>query len=419
MDADDAALPERLARQIEVLAANPDVAVLGSECELIDAGGASLGRTGVPGTPARIREALLHANCVAHPTVMMRLAGNLAVGGYRHAFALCEDYDLWLRLAERHDLMNLSEVPVRYRCHDGQIFREPSQRRALAVLAAQHAARERRAGRADPAEYPGIIDGDALRRMGIAEATIRAVAGEPPPPARRRRNPIRRLLRAIAKTLLRPLAERDALGPGDMWHRRANQRAAWGHGRIFVIIPSYRDPECQWASRELFAKARDPDRISVGVVRQVNKDADAHCLQQGDAARSGALAALQPHQDVGCSWARHQCLRLWRGEEYALQIDSHMRFVEHRDAKMLAQLDACPSPRPLLTARPLHYDPPNELALDAFAGMGAVDFDDAGILHVGGYLGTMGDAPKQPMPTTFCARGLRVRRISPADRCAE
>jgi hypothetical protein len=49
--------------------------------------------------------------------------------------------------------------------------------------------------------------------------------------------------------------------------------------------------------------------------------------------------------------------RLWDGQDYVLQIDSHMRFTEDWDVKMLAQLARCNSPRPLLTTYPPPYEP--------------------------------------------------------------
>ena len=299
---------------------------------------------------------------------------------------MCEDYDLWLRLAEMHDLMNLAEPLLRYRLHDGQVSREASNRRVISVLAAQHAAHERRAGRPDPTVGIRRFDRAALREIGVDEAAICQALGELPPPPAARHNP------------LRP--------PGDASYRRAEGRSAWARDRIFVIIPSYRDRECQWTIRDMFAKARHPDRISAGVVWQLDEAADADCFQvetrpeQVRRPRFGHLKAR------GCSWARQQCLRLWQGEEYALQIDSHMRFAPDWDVRMLDQLQQCPPERALLTARPLHYDPPDRLAEDAFAGIGAGDFDDAGVLHVGGWLAPMADTPPRPMPATFAAGGF-------------
>lgn len=173
LDADDVAMPERLARQIAVLDAHPRVAALGSACDLINVDGAMTGQMGDAMSPDDIRAAPLTANCLAHSSVMVRRQAALAAGGYRPAFAPSEDYDLWLRLAERHDLMSLGERLVRHRCHDGQVSRTDAARQALTTLAAQIAARERRAGRADPAAGVRLLDRDTLLRMGIDETTIR------------------------------------------------------------------------------------------------------------------------------------------------------------------------------------------------------------------------------------------------------
>jgi glycosyltransferase involved in cell wall biosynthesis len=174
MDADDEAKPERLERQAAVLRARPEVAVLGSGMEAIDGEGRVTGRSVPTADPAEIREGLLRANYMAHPTVMMRRHVVLAAGGYRPAFTASEDYDLWLRLSEHHDLSNLPDLLLRYRGHDGQISGRRWALRLLEVLAAQHAARLRRAGQPDPMTGHTRIDARTLRAIGVPRAAIRA-----------------------------------------------------------------------------------------------------------------------------------------------------------------------------------------------------------------------------------------------------
>jgi hypothetical protein len=62
----------------------------------------------------------LHHNPVGHPTVLFRRAAILEVGNYDPAMAW-EDYDLWLRLAQRYRLANLPEYLVNYRLHPQSI----------------------------------------------------------------------------------------------------------------------------------------------------------------------------------------------------------------------------------------------------------------------------------------------------------
>jgi glycosyltransferase involved in cell wall biosynthesis len=190
MNADDEALPERLERQVAVMREQPNVVALGTAAEMIDQDGHALGRIQPPGDPALIREKLMEANWLAHPTVMMRRDLVLAAGGYRPIFSACEDYDLWLRLSERHDLSNTPEPLLRYRIHDNQVSSRRWVLQRLQVLAAQRAARLRRSGHPDPMHNYSRIDAATLRAMGVSrDAISAALAGQeantPPPPSSR------------------------------------------------------------------------------------------------------------------------------------------------------------------------------------------------------------------------------------------
>lgn len=200
MDADDIALPQRMQCQLAAMHARPEVAALGTGIEAIDADGRVTGSAMPGGDPAEIRAALLRANCLHHPTVMMRRDIVLAAGGYRPIFTAAEDYDLWLRLSEHHDLSNLPDLLLRYRGHAGQQTGNRWVLQRLEVLAAQHAARLRRAGYPDPMSRFTRIDAATLRAMGLPRDVIsaalsgqQAVAPSLPEAAPRHRWPIRRL----------------------------------------------------------------------------------------------------------------------------------------------------------------------------------------------------------------------------------
>ncbi|MGB0712232.1 MAG: GlcNAc-transferase family protein [Gammaproteobacteria bacterium] len=131
---------------------------------------------------------------------------------------------------------------------------------------------------------------------------------------------------------------------------------------IFVQIPAYRDRECQWTLKSLFEKAARPERVFVGICWQTIPEQDADCFQipcpRPEQTREVHFHA---HEAKGLGWARAQCQALWQGEAWTLQIDSHMRFVDAWDDKMLAQLAACDSPRAVLTVYPPGYEPPDTL----------------------------------------------------------
>ena len=178
MDADDLALPRRLERQVAAMRENPRAAVIGSACELIDRQGVHLREQRYPTEPEAVRRTLEMGNCIAHPTVLMRKQAVLAAGGYRAPFVLCEDYDLWLRLSERHELLNLDEVLLRYRVHRGQSTWKSHEQRILSELAALACARTRRAGRVAPVLPEGAVDRAFLATVGLSGSDLaRAVAG--------------------------------------------------------------------------------------------------------------------------------------------------------------------------------------------------------------------------------------------------
>jgi GT2 family glycosyltransferase len=136
MDADDVALPQRFARQVDYLRACPDVVCVGSAVHFIDAAGRFL-RDGHPGMDHdAIQQRALAGDCpLNHPSVMMRRAAVRAVGGYHPDFEPAEDLDLWLRLGEVGRLANLPDALMKYRQH-AQSFSEQHQRLQLERSAA-------------------------------------------------------------------------------------------------------------------------------------------------------------------------------------------------------------------------------------------------------------------------------------------
>ena len=122
MDADDVALPERFARQVEFLHSHPEVDVVGGAQEQISSKGHYLSIHYDPQGHEEIEERGLTGVCaINHPSVMMRRKAVLAVGGYQVELMPAEDLDLWLRMGERGRLANLPDVITRYRLHDSSV----------------------------------------------------------------------------------------------------------------------------------------------------------------------------------------------------------------------------------------------------------------------------------------------------------
>jgi glycosyltransferase involved in cell wall biosynthesis len=167
LDADDVSLPERLERQLRFLEANEEVALLGGGALLIDEQGKVFGKDRARTSDSEIRKTLEGACPFYHSNVVFRRRAVEAVGGYRTVFEPAEDYDLWLRLAERHGLANLWEFVGKYRFHPQQESVRLVEAQAIVTVAARVSARERREGRGDPFDTVERIDADMLIAMGV------------------------------------------------------------------------------------------------------------------------------------------------------------------------------------------------------------------------------------------------------------
>lgn len=174
MDADDVALPERFARQMEFLRDHPAVAAVGTAMQAVGPDGAPLWRMDYPTDPAGLRRTLATSSCLGHPSVTMRRAALDAVGGYRPALRDADDYDLWLRLADRFELANLPDVLMLYRLHPGQSTLQRLRTRAVGVLAARAASGFRTRGEPDPTAGAAELTPELLERLGVTSAEVDA-----------------------------------------------------------------------------------------------------------------------------------------------------------------------------------------------------------------------------------------------------
>ncbi len=120
MDADDVAKPERIAKQVAYLQANPHVAVADSIMEYIDENSLPLGRNNNNITDAEdIKRHMRKHNCLGHSSIMTR---KQVYAQYKYRQIDYEDYDLWLRLL--NDGLTIHKIPeplLQYRIHTASI----------------------------------------------------------------------------------------------------------------------------------------------------------------------------------------------------------------------------------------------------------------------------------------------------------
>ncbi|MDD3138313.1 MAG: glycosyltransferase [Lachnospiraceae bacterium] len=119
MDCDDISLPYRFQKQYDYMEKHPNVAVCGTNIEFI---GSKSGVFGAVVNSAWLKASMFFSSVLAHPTVMMRTA---VIHGenlhYDPIFEKVEDFELWTRISDKHEINNLEEILFRYRIHPKQI----------------------------------------------------------------------------------------------------------------------------------------------------------------------------------------------------------------------------------------------------------------------------------------------------------
>jgi len=121
-------------------------------------------------------------------------------------------------------------------------------------------------------------------------------------------------------------------------------------------VASYRDPECQPTVVDIFVRAEYPERLRVAVIEQRVKEEDdetiPNCGQplnscsedpEQTMCKYGHLVdvfVVPAILSVGPVFARHLASRMYRGEYFAMQVDSHVRFIEHWDTDLISQWES-------------------------------------------------------------------------------
>jgi hypothetical protein len=122
---------------------------------------------------------------------------------------------------------------------------------------------------------------------------------------------------------------------------------------IFISIAAYRDPELMPTIRDCILRARYPAELWFGVCWQHGDDETAPCIED----HRLRLIDVPWHDSRGACWARAEIMKLWDGEDFFLQIDSHHRFVPGWDALLLALAERSGAAKPILSTYAAPFDP--------------------------------------------------------------
>ncbi len=114
-DSDDILTPNRIEEQVKFLEKNENYALIGSHIIIIDNDGKEIGIRRYKTNNLDIKKRMFFYNPIAQSAVMIRASVLEEVGYYDENYSGCEDYDLWLRVAEKYKIANINKPLVKYR----------------------------------------------------------------------------------------------------------------------------------------------------------------------------------------------------------------------------------------------------------------------------------------------------------------
>lgn len=246
MDNDDVMLPERLAKQMDFLDADQDIAVVACFVDFVNVDGETCGSWDVDRATAnedQIAKMLPRTNCIAHPTVMIRreALGDLRYDPQQRG---AEDWDLWLRMRARGlRIAKLPEALLLYRQHSGSIM----------GMAKQEVLYERRLLRS----RWRFLRGEWLRgrcnavHLAVLKAQIRTLA--------------RHLSRNVLPSYLRSAKRILSYSPLALWREhKALQRAgsSW-RGNLVCCLPYLNTGGAEQVHADILATVQDQHPLVV------------------------------------------------------------------------------------------------------------------------------------------------------------
>ena len=178
---------------------------------------------------------------------------------------------------------------------------------------------------------------------------------------------------------------------------------------IFVQIAAYRDPDLPATLHNLLTRAAHPERLHFGICLQLDASDPLDWREPSFPDHTHLKVKHVAAADSrGACWARSQAQGFYDGEDVLLQIDSHMRAVEHWDDVLIETWMECSDPNAVLSVYPNGFEPPETLQMGTLPVMAGAGFDDYGILKFKGISRYQwpDQQPENPILGAFIAGGF-------------
>jgi hypothetical protein len=131
--------------------------------------------------------------------------------------------------------------------------------------------------------------------------------------------------------------------------------------KIFVQIASYRDPELLPTIRDCISKSKYPENLTFGICWQRD---EMESLEEFTEDPRFSVIDIHWSKSKGLCWARSEIQKLYKGEEYTLQLDSHHRFIENWDEELINMMNTVESKKPIITSYAGMYRPSDNKLLN-------------------------------------------------------
>lgn len=116
LNSDDMYAPGVIRQAVAAFAQRPDVALVYGDAQWLDADGRAIGSC-VSTEPFNRKRLLYYSNFICQPTTFFRRKALEEVGFLNEALHYVMDYELWLKLSQKHRTVYLPQLIARVRCY--------------------------------------------------------------------------------------------------------------------------------------------------------------------------------------------------------------------------------------------------------------------------------------------------------------
>lgn len=125
----------------------------------------------------------------------------------------------------------------------------------------------------------------------------------------------------------------------DYFNIKLKQPSTPSSKTVFIALASFIDKDLRNTILSCINQAKHPENLKIGVILQYNNEpgTDEHCIDDLIEKYNIEVQKYWFEDSQGGCWARSLLADLYKGEDYVLQIDSHMRMRKNWDEILISE----------------------------------------------------------------------------------